>query len=276
MRALIEFTPKPTSDERLCAGVVLRTTEGEVTYTCAPHARHMQLAFGEIGVALYDVAEKLCQSLAKHWAEGKDPRHWKPPFSNARLANLDRFSAGSTAEECERILSRTSTLYTLSQAYQTDTVSRPTGIVEQVRSAVKRDANAKYLARRFNKQLTLNGEAQPLRVDFLGHRYACYFLQVTKSMRGLENTTERAFGKLFELGALRRLIQQPVQQLGLLADERPNVFELLMVGDRNDLVQRKAIYQVEALADRSEVVARIVPNATTAAERVFDQERLAA
>lgn len=276
LRAVIEFTPKPTSDERLCAGVVVKTTSGEVHYICAVDARHMQHAFGEAGAALYDVAHKLCESLASFWTQNQDARQWKPPFHEARLASLEPFSARDAAEACARMLESTSTLYTLGQAYAHTAQRRLAGIVERVQSAIKRDANARHLAKRFHRHLTLDGDAQPLKVDFLGQHYACYFLQVTQSTRGLERTTESAFGKLFELGALRKLVQQPRQSLGLLEDERPKVFELLMVGNRNDPVQRRAIYQVEALADRSEVVARIESSATSAAERVSHQERLAA
>jgi hypothetical protein len=153
---------------------------------------------------------------------------------------------------------------------------RGSNIVVQVRTAIKRDVNAKHLAQRFNKNLTVAGEGNPLKVDFLGQHYACYFLQLTRSEKGLAANTERAFGKLFELEALRRLVKKPKKSLGLLEDERPQVFELLMVGNRQDPVQRRAIYHIEALADRREVIARIEPSATEAAERVSHQERRAA
>jgi hypothetical protein len=244
VRALIDFAPKPASDERLYAGVVLRNDAGDIAFTLAVSQRNMQHAFGPAGSALYDVAHKLCTSLAEYWASGKDPRQWVAPFHNARLAELERFSAHDLASAGQMFLARISTLYTLDQAYQHEAVSRGSPIVMQVRAAVKRDANAKHLANRFNKHLTINGEAQPLRVDFLGQHYACYFLQVTQSAKSIENTTDRAYGKLFELGALRRLLNQPQQHIGLLPDERPTQFELLMVGDRNNAVQRKAIYQV--------------------------------
>ena len=173
-------------------------------------------------------------------------------------------------------LDRTSAMHSLLTAYQIDLQQRSIGIVQQVQSAVRRDINTKHLAPRFNKHLKVGGEAQPLRVDFLGQRYACYFLQITRSSRGLEASTERAFGKLFELEAVRRLVKKPKKSLGLLDDERPTVFELLMVGDRHDAIQRRAIYQIEALADRKEVLIRTEPSVTTAAERVSYQERLAA
>lgn len=275
-RATIDFAPKPTSDERLCAGVVVQTHDGAVDYMCTVDRRKMEHAFGPAGAALHDVADKLCSSLSDHCAKGLSPTDWKPPFSNARLASLDEFSARNTQEAMERHLDRTSTMHTLLNSYQIDQQQRTTGIVDRVRSAVRRDVNAKHLVPRFNKHLMVAGEAQPLRVDFLGQRYACYFLQITRTARGLEASTERAFGKLFELEAVRRLIKKPKKGLGLLDDERPEVFELLMVGDRQDAIQRRAINQIEALADRQEVIVRTEPTAAAAAERVSHQERLAA
>lgn len=275
-RATIEFAPKPTSSESLCAGVVVQTVDGRVEYLCTVDKRKMEHAFGIAGVALHDVAEKLCQSLAGHWAQGRKPEAWKPPFNNARLASLDEFSGRTTQEAMEMFLSRTSTMHTLMGHYEIAQQPRSNNIVDKVRSAVKRDVNAKHLVQRFNKHLTVAGEGNLLKVDFLGQRYACYFLQVTRSERGLEANTERAFGKLFELEALRRLVKKPKKSLGLLEDERPEVFELLMVGNRQDPVQRRAIYQIEALADRKEVIARIEQSAADAAERVSHQERRAA
>lgn len=272
-RATIEFAPKPTSTESLCAGVVVQTDDGQVQYLCTVEKRKMEHAFGAAGLALYDVAEKLCQSLAGHWAQGRKPQDWKPPFSNARLASLDSFSGRTAQEAMVMFLNRTSTLHTLLAQYQIEQQAQSAGIVNQVRGAIQRDANAKHLVRRFNKHLTVAGEGNPLKVDFLGQHYACYFLQLTRSEKGLQATTERAFCKLFELEAVRRLVKKPKKSLGLLEDERPQVFELLMVGNRQDAIQRRAIYQIEALADRKEVIARIEQTASDAAERVSQQER---
>lgn len=275
-RAVIDFVPKPTSSERLCAGVVTRTDDGAVDFSCTIDARKMQHAFGDVGGALHDVAHKLCESLAMHWRQGLEPALWEPPFKGARLVSHERFSARDALEAAESMLKRTSTLHTLLGAYDIQQQQRNTGIVARVRNAVMRDANTRHLAKRFSRELTLNGEAQPFKVDFLGQHYACYFLQVTQSERGIEGNTDRAFGKLYELQALKRLVKKPKKSLGLLDEERPAVFELLMVGNRNDPVQRKAIYQVEALADKGEVVARIESTPSAAADRLAMQERLAA
>lgn len=275
-RASIEFAPKPTSTESLCAGVVVQTDDGLVQYLCTVDKRKMEHAFGPAGRALHDVAEKLCQSLAGHWAQGRRPQDWKPPFNNARLSSLDAFSGRTAREAMAMFLDRTSTLHTLLSQYQIEQQTQSTGIVNKVRGAIQRDVNAKHLMRRFNKQLTVAGEGSPLKVDFLGQHYACYFLQLTRSEKGLQANTERAFGKLFELEAVRRLVKKPKKSLGLLEDERPEVFELLMVGNRQDPIQRRAIYQIEALAGRKEVIARIEQTATDAAERVSQQERRAA
>ncbi|MFN8955425.1 MAG: hypothetical protein ACK52H_09805 [Burkholderiales bacterium] len=49
-----------------------------------------------------------------------------------------------------------------------------------------------------------------------------------------------------------------------------------MVGDGNDPVQVRAIRQIETLADRDEIRARLEPSAQLAAQRVASMKRLAA
>ena len=272
-RATIEFAPKPTSTETICAGVVVKTEDGVVDFLCTVDAHKMEHAFGSAGVALSDVALKLCKSLAGHWTQNRKPDGWKPPFNNAKISSLDEFSGRTTGEAMALYLNRTSTLHTLLDQYEIAKQNSTRSIVERVRQAVKKDVNAKHLAPRFNKFLTVAGDAQPLKVDFLGQRFACYFLQLTRSDRGIEVNTERAFGKLYELQALSDMVKAPPATLGLLDDERPSVFELLMVGSRDDAVQRRAIYQIEALADKREIIARVESSANSAAQRVAHQER---
>ncbi|WKL15652.1 hypothetical protein QYQ99_25535 [Comamonas testosteroni] len=271
-RAVIEFAPKPTSSEKLCAGVVVRTEDGYVQAICAIDERKAEHAFGVAGQALHTVAQHLCNSLLEHWKH-QPAETWTPPFSNARIENLSRFSAASADEALELMLRRCSTVHTLLNAYVITQQQRNHGIVSRVKSAIQRDTNAKHLAKRFNKKLTLGGETHPLQVDFLGQNYACYFLQVTSNVRGLEGNTERAYGKLFELSALKRILKKPSKKIGLLEDEKPEIFELLMVGDRNDPIQKRAINQVLALADGQKIVARTEPNPMAAAERVSSKER---
>ena len=228
------------------------------------------------GRALYAVADRLCQSLVLHWQSSSEAQSWKPPFAHVRLASVTRFSASTPLEGLQLMLNRTSMLHTLFAVYAIEQQARNTGIVEKVRSVVRKDPNAKHLARRFNRELNVHGEAQPMKVDFLGQHYACYFLQITRSTRGIDASTDRAYGKLYELQALRRLVKKPRKGLGLLDEERPDTFELLMIGDVGDAVQRRAIKQVEALADRGDVLARVEPSAAAAAERLTGQERRAA
>lgn len=276
MRAVVDFVPKPTSTERLIAGVVTRLDSGEVSLTCAIDQRKAEHAFGQDGAAFFAIAQNLCQSLAAHWRGNADTTQWQPPFESARIADLSRFSARSETEAQQMMLERTSALHTLLQGYKIVQAPRATGIVERVRSAVRRDRNAEHLAKRFNRELDLGKDAQPMRVDFLGQQYACYFLQLTRSTRGLEANTMGAFGKLYELQALQRFVKKPRKSLGLLDDERPKQFELVMVGERSDAVQRRAIYQVEALADKGQIIARTLASASAAAEHVADRERQAA
>lgn len=276
VRAVIEFSPKLVSLERLCAGVVVRTDIGEVFSKCALDKRKVEHAFGLAGTALYEIANALCQSLAKHWADAGEPSDWIPPFEGARIARAGEFTARSASDAVNQGLNVHSTLATLLSHYEIAEQARNTSIVERVKTAVKRDNNAKHLSARFNRVLPLGHDAAPLRVDFLGQNFACYFLQIVKSARHSEVNSERALGKLYELQVLRRFITKPKKSLGLLDDEKPKHFELVMVGSRTDLVQRRIMYSVEAMADKSEVRARVVDSALAAAEHVANSERLAA
>ena len=276
MRALVDFAPKPTSPERVVAGVVTRLDTGEVSFTCAIDGRRVEHAFGDTGAALYAIALKLCESLAQHWQTHPDATAWHPPFSGAKLADLSRFSGRNAAEAQHLMLNRSSAMHTLLQSYEIPQATRATGIVERVRSAVSKDPNIKYLTKRFSRELPLGNQALPLKVDFLGQHFACYFLQISERTKGMEMNVDRAFGKLYELQALRKFIKKPKKAMGLLEDERPEAFELLMVGDRNNVIQRRAMYQVEALADKGQVMARVVPSVHAAAEHLAQKERLAA
>lgn len=276
LRAVIDFAPKPTSNERLCAGVVTRTEDGTVSFACAIDPRKAEHAFGDAGAALYAIAHTLCTSLTEHWQTQEDIASWVPPFERAQIADYTRFSGRTVAEAHTSILNRTSTMHTLLATYEIVQDVRLKGIVERVKTAIARDINNKHMAKRFNRYLPLGDKAQPMKVDFLGQNFACYFLQITHSARGLESNADRAFARLYELQALRMFIKKPKKSLGLLDDEKPDTFELMMVGDRNDSIQRRAIYQVEALADKKEVIARAVPTVLAAAEHLATKERLVA
>lgn len=262
--------------ERLCAGVVTRLDSGEVAMASALDARKAAHAFGAAGAALASVAQALCESLAAHWRAHDDASAWVPPFEGARLAELSRFSARSVEDANSAMLARVSAMHTLLQGYEIAQAERRGSIVQRVRSVVRRDPNAQHLADRFNRHLPLRDDALPLRVDFLGQRFACYFLQLTSHTRAQELNTERAFGRLYELEALRGFVQRPKKSLGLLDDERPSQFELVMVGSASDSVQRRAIRQIEALADKREVRVRALPTVAHAAEHVATEERQAA
>jgi hypothetical protein len=276
MRALVDFAPKPTSPERVIAGVVTRLDTGEVSFTCAVDRRRVEHAFGDAGATFFAIAMTLCESLAQHWQTNPDAKTWCPPFSGATLADLSRFSGRNATESQHLMLNRSSAMHTLLQSYEIPQASRATGIVERVKSAVSKDPNSQYLAKRFSREIPLGKQALPLKVDFLGQHFACYFLQISERAKGLEMNVDRAFGKLYELQALRKFVKKPRKAMGLLEDERPEAFELVMVGDRNNVVQRRAMYQVEALADKGEVIARVVPSVHAAAEHLAQKERMAA
>lgn len=275
-RAVITFAPKPASPETLCAGVVVRTDSGDVAWRTAIDPAPAQFAFGAPGAMLADIAQHLCQSLAAHWAATPSAGEWKPPFHAASLADVHRFSARNVDEALTLLLGRASSLHTLLAQVKLAPQRNSRTLVEQVRRAMAQDPNARHLAPRFNRELMVGGGAQPLRVDFLGQHYACNLLQITRNARLLDVSIERAYGKLYELQALRQWVKKPPRQLGLLDEERPRRFELIMVADRGDQVHRRALAQIEALADQNEVRAEVRPHASAAAVRVAEQERLAA
>lgn len=275
-RAVITFAPKPASPERLCAGVVTRTDAGEVSFLSSVDARKATQAFGTSGEALAHMARALCESLAAHWREHPSARTWQPPFHGVKLQDVHAFTARNVAEGQAMMLARASSLHTLFENVKAPAASSGSVLLEQVRSALRRDPNARHLAQRLGRSLTVRGDAQPLRVDFIGQNYACNLLQISTSERMVDLSTERAYGKLFELQALRQFVKAPPTQLGLLDEERPHHFELILVADRQNRVQRRALAQIEALADQKEVRAQVQPNAAAAAQRMAHQERQAA
>lgn len=256
--------------------MVLQFDGGSTTYQCGLDEAKAAHAFGARGKALAAVARELCTSLTEHWKCTSRGDPWVPPFEGARIARETEFSAQSAAAAIAHALEQHSALHTLLAAYEIAAPARNASIVAAVQREVRRNRRTEHLAPRFNRQLVVSRDAAPLKVDFLGQHYACYFLQVSQSERGIEASAERAYGKLFELDALRRFVKQRPKSLGLLDDERPQRFELIVVGDREHAVQRRALAQIEALADRNRVIARPLANAASAADHVIQQERRAA
>jgi hypothetical protein len=275
-RALIEFAPKPGSTERLCAGVVSRLDTGEVSFLCAIDQKKAEHAFIAAGHGLWHAARALCESLAEHWRAYGDVAGWLPPFESAKLNTVHEFSARDQMQGQLQLLRRVSSLHTLLDQYSMQVPDKSNSIVTKVRSAIRRDVNAKHLHKRFHREIHVGEEAGNLRVDFLGQRFACYFIQITQSTRGFDASTERAFGRLFELQALRRFIKKPSRSLGLFEDERPTKFELVMVADQGHSVQRRAVRMIEAIAEKSDIRAKPLPDVDAAADHVSTMEKRAA
>jgi hypothetical protein len=160
--------------------------------------------------------------------------------------------------------------------YEMGSTVRQSSIVRRVRSVVRREARTKHLAVRFEREIDLGEAAGPLRVDFLGQNFACFFVSLTHSERGIDASSERAFGKLFELQAVRRFVLSKPKAIGLLEDERPKKFELLAIGDRQGLAERRALHRIEAIADQREMLVRHLTDVGDAAHHVADMERTAA
>lgn len=272
-RALLLIAPNISSPERVCAGVVTRLHSGEVDYTCAIDLAKAKHAFGGTGEGLYMAANALCESLSQHWRINPDARRWVPPFESASLGELQIFSDVNATAGRNDLLEQTSSLHTLFANYKHRRSERNNSIVSKVKSAIGRNMASKHLGVRFDRPLRLGAGAGELTVDFLGQNFACYFLQITQSERGIEATAERAYSRLYELQALRGFVQKPKKAMGLLEDERPHAFELLMVGASNDPVQKRVIKRVTALADKGQIRTRPLDSAEAAADHVHTMER---
>lgn len=274
---MVELRPSPTSDERLCAGVVIKLAGGVVLHQCAIDPAKAPHAFGPAGTVLFDVANKLCTSLADYWRSHPDATQWAPPFSGGRIADLQEFSAASAPSALALSLGRNSSLHTLLAGYAMGQ-SKPSrsSIVARVKTALGYNPATQHLQKRFGREIKVGNEADSLKVDFLGANFACYFVQLPQNAKQLEMGTERALGRLYELGALRRFVRKPKKSLGLLDDERPTQFELVLVGSMEHPVQRRAMNMVTALAKRDDIPARPLPNEMLAATHVAQMERQAA
>ena len=271
-RALIQFSPGLVSSEKLTAGVVLQLVDGSVHVRTALDSEKAEHAFGGAGVALATLAQAMCRSLAEHWTT-MDARPWVPPFETAELAREDAFTAQSVDAAASFLLQEQSALHQLMTAYSLPAQQRASNIVRRVRQQVKGNPRTEHLVPRFNRPLNIVDSSQPLRVDFLGQNLACYFMQLTESQRGVEGSAERAFSKLFELQALRRFVSQRPKLIGLLPEERPGEFELILVGNHRHPVRRQVLAQIEALADQKDVRMRPVSDVSAAAAHIARVER---
>ncbi|WP_374674127.1 hypothetical protein [Ideonella sp.] len=154
-----------------------------------------------------------------------------PPFETAELVREDAFTAQSVEAAAAFLLQEQSALHQLLSAYSLPPQQRASNIARRVRQQVKGNPRTEHLVPRFNRPLNIVDNSQPLRVDFLGRNLACYFMQLTESQRGIEGSAQRAFGRLYELQALRRFVSQRPKVIGLLLEERPGSFELVLVGN---------------------------------------------
>lgn len=232
-------------------------------------------AFGAVGAELYYAAFHLCQSLYEHVQAGNAFKDWVAPFAGADIGKLGRAEARDLSTMMDLGLVQNSMVHTLLSNYTLPVSAHGDSVVAKVKRAISTGNAAKHLAQRFNQFVPIGAEAMPLKVEFLGAHYSAYFLQISKSERGLEASTGRAHGKLFELQSLKKhFAKQPL--VPALDEERPSQFELLVVGDKTNPTQRRAWLQIEMLADNSDLRTRILPDAQAAANTVIAQERAAA
>lgn len=269
VRAAIFFQPQLLSIERICAGVVVRLDDGRTAVRVGIQAQEVIHAFGASGAEIHSVANHLCLSLAQHIEGGGTFEDWLSPFENAYIGKIGRVEGGQLEAILDTQISQNSMLYTLLNSYELPSVKQADGIVKKVKRVIQQ-SKSHHLAERFHRELPVKTDALPLKVEFLGANYACYFLQISQSPRGIEDSTRRAHGKLFELQSVRGHFDAP----GTLDafEEKPRRFELLVVGDRTNPLQKSAWLQIESLADSSNLQTRILTTAAAAANTVAELE----
>ena len=256
--------------------MVVRTAQGHVEWRSAVDADRAGNVFGAPGRALADIAARLCESLAHAWQHEREA-DWTPPFEGARIAARSPFSASSLDSEFAHSLRLYSALHKLMSGAKVSSTRDSRGLVRVVQGIVRARLDSAYLAPRFSRHLTIGGSALPLRVDFLGRHYVCFMMRVTESPSQAEIAAERAIGRVQELQMLRKHVQRQGEGLlGLFDGERPEQFELLMVGDRQHPIQGPVLGRVEWAADQREVRVRTVGAPAEVAEHVVAMERRAA
>lgn len=271
VRAAIFFQPQLLSKERICAGVVLRLDDGRTAGRVAIQAQEAAHAFGVSGVEIHAIANHLCVSLVQFLQSGGDFESWLPPFEHASIEKLGRVEGALLESLLDSQTAQNSTLFTLLRSYEIPAVKQTDGIVRKVKRVVQQ-SKSHHLADRFQRELPVKADALPLKVEFLGAHYACYFLQISQSPRGIEESARRAHGKLFELQSVRSHFATPTTVDAF--DEVPSRFELLVVGDKQNPLQRSAWLQIESLADSSELQTRLLDTPAAAANAVTRYEHM--
>lgn len=255
--------------------MVIQTRDGATAFRAALDVHKAEHAFGHAGASLAAVAARLCSSLADHWA-AQPESPWVPPFEGATIARQSEFTASDEASAMDFALQQHSNLHVLLAGQEAAPQTRPHSIVRRVRTAVRREPRTQHLAPRFEREIDLGAAAGKLRVDFLGQHYACFFINLTHTERGVDASTERAFSKLFELQAVQRFVQSRPRAIGLLDDERPDRYELLAVGDLSGHAERRALSRIEAVADDREVRVRQLHDVGAAVGHLSGMEMRAA
>lgn len=263
------------SKERITAGAVVRLDDGQCFARVAVTEAAVTHAFGIAGQELYHAAFHLCQSLLEHVQAGGAFKTWTPPFAGAEIGNLGRAEARNMDAILDLGLAQNSMLYTLLSHYAMPAHHNNDSLASKVKSAISKNKATKHLKERFYREIMVREEAMPLKVEFLGANFACYFLQLSKSQQGIEISTSNACGKLFKLQNLKQHFEK-LDRPTVFDEERPQSFELLVVADDSDRLQKSALLQIESFADANKLIARVLPDAQSAASMVVKRESLAA
>ena len=271
-RALISFRPRNTSFENLCAGVIVKQDNGDVTFRSAFDDRKMRSAFRDAGQSLADIAHALCVDAASYWRDHDTLDGWAPPFPGVAVQGLTRFSAMSVGSALDYAMDANSSLSLLLNNLSLKDTSSTT-LLKRVAAHWRQQDTRKSLTRFMERTVDFGSGHGSMKIDFWGEHYGCYFTGLSDKARNGAIMVERAIGRIVQLKTLRDMADMPQQTIGLFAELRPQRHELILIGGKT---APKSLWQTERFADKLELPIRVASAAEEAAEMVADQELLAA
>jgi hypothetical protein len=270
-RAIIYFSPQILSKEKIVAGAVVRLETGECFARVAISEKHIVHAFNSAGEELYAIAKHLCDSLLEHVQAGKAFKDWIAPFAGAEIGKIAKAEAATMSNLLDTGLRQNAMFYTLLEHVKLSE-QKADSIVINIKKIITDNKQTEHLSKRFHHELILKEDTRPLKVEFLGANFACYFIKLSPTIAGLNHSVPRAHGKLFELKSVKNHFSSP-QNHNIFPEEQPHHFELLVVGERKYVEHRQAYDQIEYLADQQSMRVRPFDNAAQAAQHLFNQER---
>lgn len=270
-RAIIFFRPSNTSSETMCAGVVLKLDNGDVVMHPAVDKTRLS-TFNKPAVdSLADITAVICKSAQQHWATLDSFDGWQPPFPGVSIHEVSRFSSMSIKSAFGYALRVHSSLALLTHAGEAQ--ERTEAIIPRIKACWKERGRHAGLTRYLEKSVDFGEGHGSMAIDFWGQHYGCYFTKLSDSAKNGPSSITKALGRMAQLQKLREMADAPLTQIGLFAELRPKVHELIVVNSKE---APKAMWQAEQFADQFELRLRGLNSTPEAAEFVADAELKAA